>query len=148
MLAGLRAWSDKTINALLDLYTEFQQRRELQAPMAMFCRWWMEVLRNLAILAVLRYVSVKSENIFTHMLYQVSVGVFCWLVLWNIAAILHVVFPFIDGIRTPSPKVRFGWILPFVIVYVGFYHGAQILVGYIVNEVVSAQYSLPLPTPR
>jgi hypothetical protein len=102
------------------------------------------MLRNIAVLAALQYVAIKSDNTFILTLYRVSVGIFSWLALWYFIALGHVVFVFAAA---SGPTVRIIRLLQWLILFVIFYASVQNLVGYIVDQVVSAQYSLPHQYP-
>jgi len=128
----------RLIGSLPELAERRRQEQADRAPLLAFCRWWLEGLRNLALLAALRYVATKSESLAVSLLYIVSDGIFCWYILAQVFVALDAVF----SVRQAAdrPILRVGRFLLWAAIFVGLYVGVSALVDAIVDEVVRAQY--------
>ena len=62
----------------------------------------MEVVRNLMILAVVKYVDSKSGSVVIHLVYYFTIYAFCWFFLQYVTVVLGNIFPKLRPTRQMS----------------------------------------------
>ena len=126
---------------LLDYFAgQYREADKTRKPMVALCRWWLENVRNLAILAALGYVTHKIDNIVIKVIFQISIGAYTWYFLYPIIIIMDVVFPIVS---LPENRLKINplRLLQWTFCFLGIFYGTTTLIKWIVEEVVKAQHS-------
>jgi hypothetical protein len=120
-----------------ELRAEFDARLSAYTPMLSANRWWLEVVRNIMILAAIKYVEIKADSAVIKVIYIISMGLMGAFLQGYVVIIIETFFPKF------RPNRQLGFI--YYMGVVGLFIPITLLLNFglqtIVTEISTAQWA-------